>query len=175
MVENNLLIHELQLGEQLNECVHSKRRADFSLMLAMLVDDVREHSQFIVPKSMPALTQVTDESLRREFKLPDKAPLSIDDYEQISTYNQADLVAEKRMTELRLVNALQPKPLAFRNDNHHIESQVMSNTSLYCQRRHKEKSEAQLKQRLPFNAKGWLSDIQETIVKSSLINVHSTA
>ena len=32
----DVLLHELQLGEQLNESVVQTRRADFSLMLAML-------------------------------------------------------------------------------------------------------------------------------------------
>ena len=47
----NVLLHELQLGEQLNESVEQTRRADFSLMLAMLAEDVREQSQFLLPKT----------------------------------------------------------------------------------------------------------------------------
>jgi hypothetical protein len=70
------LLHELQLGEQLNECVHQSRRSDFSLMLAMLCDDVREQSQFILPKSAPIdgtstdIKEVNNKTLRKHFDLP---------------------------------------------------------------------------------------------------------
>ncbi|MFT6691223.1 MAG: hypothetical protein ACJAXH_001748, partial [Colwellia sp.] len=30
-LSNDILVHELQLGEQLNESVHHERRSDFSL------------------------------------------------------------------------------------------------------------------------------------------------
>ena len=50
ILPDNILLHELQLGEQLNDSVVQARRADFSLMLAMLAEDVREQSQFVLPK-----------------------------------------------------------------------------------------------------------------------------
>ena len=88
------LLHELQLGEQLNECVHQSRRSDFSLMLAMLCDDVREQSQFILPKMPPIdgtsteKSPVTDQVLRKHFDLPEAAPLGLKNIEQINQYNQ---------------------------------------------------------------------------------------
>ena len=167
----SLLIHELQLGEQLNECVHSERRSDFSLMLAMLVDDVREHSQFNVPQTQAIQTQITNKTLRKELQLPNEPPLAIKRAEEIAQFNQGVLLAKNRLAELHLCNALQPKPLAFRNDAKHIQQQVMNNTSLYCQHKHsKSQGEGALNKRQPFDAAGWLNGIEETIVKSALVN-----
>lgn len=171
MIENDLLIHELQLGEKLNESVHSERRSDFSLMLAMLVDDVREHSQFNVPQTEFTEVQTSNQTLRRSLQLPDAAPLALAPSEQVSQFNQAELVSENRLAELRLTNALHPKPLAFRDDAKHIQHQVMTNTSLYCQYKHESSNQENvLNKRLPFDAKGWLNGVQESIVKSPLLN-----
>jgi hypothetical protein len=169
-VENNILVHELQLGEQLNECVHNKRRSDFSLMLAMLADDVRSHSQFFVPKTESPEHVTTDDSLRKEFNLPPHEPLTITNLDRISDFNQAKLIAENRQLDLHLSNALMPKPLAFRNDAKHIVHDVITNTSLYCQQQYREDRYSSTEhQRLLFNAKSWLNIVQETIVKSPLL------
>ncbi|NQZ82566.1 MAG: hypothetical protein HRT52_16275 [Colwellia sp.] len=168
-VENNILVHELQLGEQLNECVHNKRRSDFSLMLAMLADDVRSHSQFLVPKTEQAEIVTTDDTLRKEFNLPPVEPLALTQLEKISDFNQANLIVEQRLADLHLSNAITPIPLAFRDDVLHITHDVIANTSLYCQQQYKQdKSSPKEQQRLAFNAKAWLNTIQETIVKSPL-------
>jgi len=168
-VENNILVHELQLGEQLNECVHNKRRSDFSLMLAMLADDVRSHSQFLVPKTVRAESVTSDDSLRKEFNLPPIEPLALTQLENISYFNQANLIVEKRLADLHLRNAMTQTPLAFRDDTLHIAHDVIANTSLYCQQQYKEdKSSPKEQQRLAFNAKAWLNTVQETIVKSPL-------
>jgi len=168
-VENKILVHELQLGEQLNECVHNKRRSAFSLMLAMLADDVRSHSQFLVPKTEQVESVTTDDSLRKEFNLPRNEPLSITSLDRINDFNQAKLIAENRQLDLRLSNALTPRPLGFRDNAKHIVHDVIANTSLYCQQQHKQdNSSSTEQQRLAFNAKSWLNTVQETIVKSPL-------
>ncbi len=169
-VENNILVHELQLGEQLNECVHNKRRSDFSLMLAMLADDVRSHSQFLVPKTEQAESVTTDDTLRKEFNLPPLEPLALTEFENIRSFNQANLIVEKRLADLHLCNAMTPTPLAFRDDAQHIAHDVIANTSLYCQQQYKDdKYSTKEQQRLAFNAKSWLNNVQETIVKSPLL------
>ena len=137
VVENNVLSHELQLGEQLNECIHSERRSDFSLMLAMLADDVREQSQFILPKTEDlADNTVSNSFLRKQFHLPAEAPLSLSDMKQLSQYNQAEIIEKKQFEYLHLMDVLQPKPLAFRNDGSHIETNIINNTSIHCQLKH---------------------------------------
>ncbi|NQY63661.1 MAG: hypothetical protein HRT38_07970 [Alteromonadaceae bacterium] len=178
VVENNLLIHELQLGEQLGECVHSKRRSDFSLMLAMLTDNVKEHSQFFVPETVQNPTETTDDLLRKEFNLPESAPLALKENEQLNHFDQSNLVQENRLTELHLLNALRPKALAFRDNIKHIAYDVLTNTSPYCQKKHLQEQQAlsqsaspviTLNERLSFDAKGWLNNVQDSIVKSLLV------
>jgi len=170
------LLHELQLGEQLNESVHQARRADFSLMLAMLCDDVREQSQFIVPQLIPQqnITEktLTASSLRKQFDLPEQAPLAITDLAQINNYNQAQDIVENSLTNIHLTDAIKPKPLAFRDDASHIANNVMSNTSLVCQAKHAQQDATiVLNKRLSMDAKGWLKNIQTSLVKSRLVEV----
>ena len=189
----NVLLHELQLGEQLNESVEQTRRADFSLMLAMLAEDVREQSQFLLPKS-PEKTAVelSNLALRKQFNLPDKAKLALTTPNEVNQFNQAHIIVDNDLANIHLTNAMMPKPLAFRDDKKHIESQVLENTSLFTQLKHKQAAEAcqaqlnqlpqnqldtrsnetdkPLSQSLNFNAKAWLDGIQQSLVKAPLLN-----
>lgn len=171
---SGILLHELQLGEQLNESVHQARRADFSLMLAMLCDDVREQSQFVLPKSelnSADLLEQNNEVLRQHFDLPEQAPLSLKSIEQISQYNQGQLVADNDLVSVQLSNALSPKPLAFRDDHHHIASNILGNTSLTCQEKHThQQPSAVLNKRMNMNVESWLKTVQTSLVKSSLVD-----
>ena len=173
-VDSQILVHELQLGEQLNESVHSARRADFSLLLAMLTDDVQSHSQFFLPKTTTDVKTTNDEILRKEFDLPEKAPLSLDENHTTLLFNQSELIQKNNLAQLHLSNVLSPKPLAFRDDKNHITQQVLSNTSLYCQKKfnqqklnHNVDSDSS---RLLFDAKGWLKAVHNTIVKAPLLD-----
>lgn len=169
-VEKNILVHELQLGEQLNKSVHDNRRSDFSLVLAMLTDDVLAHSQFSVPKTEVIHLESNDELLRKELNLPKLPRLSLENVESITEFNQANFIVENRIQDLHLTDALNPKPLSFRNDAKHILHNILSNTSLYCQHKYSNKEAKSVNnKRLAFNAKGWLDVIQETIIKSPLI------
>jgi transcriptional antiterminator len=172
-VDSQILVHELQLGEQLNESVHSDRRADFSLLLAMLTDDVQSHSQFSLPKTVSDVTNSNDATLRKEFELPEKAPLAIDENQSTSIFNQSELIQSNNLAELHLSNVLSPKPLAFRDDKKHITQQVLSNTSLYCQKKFSQQKVNNIESdnsRLSFDAKGWLKAVHHTIVKAPLLD-----
>ena len=189
----NVLLHELQLGEQLNESVEQTRRADFSLMLAMLAEDVREQSQFLLPKSEEeTAVELSNLALRKQFNLPDKAKLALTTPNEVNQFNQAHTIVDNDLANIHLTNAMMPKPLAFRDDNKHIESQVLENTSLFTQLKHKQAAEAcqahlnqlpqnqldttsietdkPLSQSLNFNAKAWLDGIQQSLVKAPLLN-----
>ena len=172
-LSNDILIHELQLGEQLNESVHSERRSDFSLMLAMLTNDVRAHSQFKLPRSETPEKITSTELLRKELQLPDEAPLALAEMVELSSFNQAELIEKQQLDHLRLANTLQPKPLAFRDDAKHIEQQVLANTSLYCQQKHEQQNLTQADKRADFNAKAWLNAVQSTIVKAPLMQAYA--
>lgn len=174
------LSHELQLGEKLNECVHQTRRADFSLMLAMLTEDVREHSQFSLPSPSSNIEpDLTDIALRKKFQLPDSAHLALKSMEEISSFNQASAIAANDLASIRLTNAISPMPLAFRDNKNHISSDVVSNTSVHCQVKLAQEAQSVhvqeedgsiLNQSLPFNVEGWLTGVQKSQVQSSMIN-----
>ncbi len=177
-VEFSPLLHELQLGEQLNECIHQSRRSDFSLMLAMLCDDVREQSQFILPQTSPIdgtsteKDQITNQVLRKHFDLPEEAPLSLKNIEQINQYNQAQIIVDNDLASLHLLNALTPNPLSFRDDDKYIPSDVLANTTLICQEKHSLKQDVDvINKPLKVHVEGWLKSIQTSLIKSSLVNI----
>lgn len=170
---NDILIHELQLGEQLGECVHNERRSDFSLLLAMLTDDVRVHSQFTLPKSEVIEKASSSEQLRQEFQLPDEAPLSLKSLESIDEFNQSELVSKSQLDCLRLNNVLNPKALSFRDNVKYIPTQVMSNTSLYCQQKHEKPNTVEPKIRSDFNVNAWLNTVKTAIVKEPLMDAYA--
>lgn len=167
-LEAKILSHELQLKEQLNECVHQKRRSDFALMLSMLSDDVRQQSQFILPESNNASPNVNNDVLRKRFELPDAQSLAIDEISQLDDFNQAQDVQQQRLTDIKLREALKPLPLAFRDNAKHIPTQVIENTSIHCQQRNKAPKQP-IAQKLDFDAMAWLNTVQNTIVKSQLL------
>lgn len=189
----SVLLHELQLGEQLNESVVQARRADFSLMLAMLTADVREQSQFLLPQAEETtVADVTNIALRKQFNLPDKAVLGLTSLDGVKQFNQVQSIVDNDLANIHLTNAMMPKPLAFRDDKNHIESLVLQNTSLFTQLKHTQAAELSkvhlnqlqeaqtnpslsdtdkpLSQPLNFNAKAWLDGIQQSLVKAPLLN-----
>jgi hypothetical protein len=180
----DVLLHELQLGEQLNESVVQTRRADFSLMLAMLAEDVREQSQFTLPKAQhPVASNVSNSALRKEFHLPDTAALGLSSMDEVDQFNQAQSVIDNDIANIRLQSAMTPNPLAFRDDRQHIATEVLQNTSLFCQLKHQQAQaiktagndgvqpvDQPLTKSLNFNAKAWLDSVQQSLVNAPLIN-----
>ncbi len=169
-LENNILINELQLGEQLGNCIHAERRADFSLMLAMLTDDVREHSQFSLPVVENKSETNVEQQLRAEFNLPAKSSLALEDSNDLTCFNQAQKIIDNQLASIQLESALTPQAIAFYDNAKRISTEVLTNTSLHCQTRHAN-SDLALAKRLKFNAKAWLDNIQTSVVNAPLISV----
>ncbi|WP_286235542.1 VC2046/SO_2500 family protein [Thalassotalea sediminis] len=165
---HNPLIEEAQLGQRLNESVRTPGHSDFSLMLAMLVEDVRMHSQFQLPHDDINEPEINDDKLRNHFSLPPKAPMALTDLTQISQYGQADLVEQGLLSSVHLSNALNEKAIAFRNDKRHIPSNIIENTNLYCQLKHKN-ADALPSKRKEFDAKSWIQSLQNTIVNAPIV------
>ncbi len=173
MVENHLVINEIQLGTQLNECVHSQRRSDFSLMLAMLTDDAREFSEFLLPEGKEQTNLPAENQLRKHFDLPKQAPLAIDELSEIDAFNQATLANNDNMAAIHLANVLQPKAIAFRDNAKYIEANIVNNTNLHCQKRYQRSLEQNENNspsvaKLSFNAKAWLKTVQQSIVTTQI-------
>ncbi len=188
ILPDNILLHELQLGEQLNDSVVQARRADFSLMLAMLAEDVREQSQFVLPK--PADVEPKNQSnqaLRAEFNLPKQAPLSLKSLQELNQFNQVKSIIDNDIAHIRLTNAISPKALSFRDDKNHIPTDILRNTSVCCQFKHQNRTMTKeeiacsetdndmiinrpINKPLSFDAKAWLDGIQQSLVKAPLVN-----
>lgn len=160
------LIEEAQLGTTLNRNVHSNKRSEFSLLLAMLTDDVRAFSQFNLPTHKTAEKTITDEQLRRTFMLPEKTELAIKALDDIDRYAQSSLANQGLLTTLKLQDCLQAKPIGFRDDKAHVPSAIMENTSLYCQLTHSKTAANKLPAKRNFDAVGFIKNVQETIVHS---------
>lgn len=181
-LKEQFLLHELQLGGQLGDSIHQARRADFSLMLSMLADDVREHSQFSLPQSDKNYnSKISNESLRKHFSLPNEKPLALRTMEELAGFNQGQSAVDEFAT-IRLLNALKPNALAFRDDVKHVPTQVMSNTSIACQLRHEEQSmeaaqrseqnklpSKPLSTPLSMQVNEWLKNIESSITKAPLV------
>ncbi|MBL4909328.1 MAG: hypothetical protein JKX78_04760 [Alteromonadaceae bacterium] len=190
--ENAVLFHELQLGSELNECIHNERRADFILLLAMLTEDVREHSQFFVPKTNVKERDYSDEALRKAFHLPNKAFLALQKSTDIEKLSQSKLIVDQQLATMHLQDALTPRPLAFRDDANYITSNILSDTNIHCQVKiqqkvyHEKKStkkelndkeqnskETSLNAAAFFNAKAWLDNIQNSLVNGSNVRLQT--
>lgn len=162
------LVEEAQLGSRLNEDVHSGQRADFALLLSMLNDDVRAHSQFTLPAVDIENPTTDDIKLRKQFNLPQSEPLAISSLEDIADFEQSALVASGELSQMHLENCLNRKALSFRNDAKHVQRNVIENTSLHCQLKHRNLTSKQ-PPRKAFDAKGFVSAIQQSLVSAPLI------
>jgi hypothetical protein len=167
VIENHLLVNELQLDNQLNQCIQTDRRADFALMLSMLTDDVRDAAEFQLPHLNEQSPKALSDNLRKHFSLPETQALAINKLSDIGHYSQAEIANDNRMLDIQLLDALKPLPLAFRDDKKHINTDIMGNTSVHCQQRVtqvKIGGEVQENKRLNFNAKDWLKTVQQSIL-----------
>jgi hypothetical protein len=172
VVENDLLIHEMQLGNKLSACVHEQRRQDFSLMLALLADDVREHSQFHLPSSMADVRLVDDKLLRQRFQLPEQAPLAIaadDDYQRMA---QAQLTQDTNLSDIKLMQALRPMPLAEFDDAKLIRPEVLGNTSKYCQRKYRQQSDNDLVEPMSMDVGLLLDTIKASAIEAKIAQLN---
>lgn len=169
-ISAKLLVEELQLGKQLSQSIQGNRRSDFSLLLAMLADDVRAHSQFSLPTSSNVQEKKSSSALRKYFDLPNETPLGLNSIDDIDKYGQAELINKNTLVSLHLSDCLQPKPLAFRDNKAFVNTDVLSNTSVYCQQQHLQPTEKN-RQKRRFDANNWLKNVQNTLVKAPLLAV----
>ncbi len=106
-IRNQMLVDEMQLGDRLNQDVHSADRADFALMLAMLSQDVTDHAEFD-----PATEQEkTEADLRAKFGLPP----AVKSYAEQSDFKRAseisDMFSSDGIHSVFLAHCLRDEPL----------------------------------------------------------------
>ena len=118
---------EAELGSGLNQSLNRGHRADFSYLLALLSDNVVEHSAFKDFHKSEA-TPVW----KPPFQLGAQVPLQSKRVE--FTQSPATLFTTSR-TQWRLHHALQPAGLHPVNNPQHIPAEVVANCAHYVQQR----------------------------------------
>lgn len=118
---------ELALGQRLNHAVEHGQRADFSYLLALLSDNVIEHSAFKLQraKTLPA-------TWKPPFAYGPSTPLQAS--QQDFANNPAAAFQQSR-TLWRLQYQLQPEGLHLVNDAKHVAAEVVANCAHYVQQR----------------------------------------
>ncbi|WP_413110449.1 VC2046/SO_2500 family protein [Thaumasiovibrio sp. DFM-14] len=126
------LINETQLGDRLNQSVSCGYRADFSLLLAMLSPDIREHE----PLDIHQDSLHCDAVLREQLELPAPQALHADD----SSYERGALEANAfhrgGLNAAHLQHYTSPSALThLPQDTHGFPEQVYHNLSGHQRRR----------------------------------------
>jgi hypothetical protein len=123
----DILVNELQLGNQLSKAVKQKRSSDFALLLAMMSHNVLDQAVFCLPGDSPAHIPVDEAQLRQQLGLAE--PRFFDAGEH--SVNQALLMGidlhTKGLTEVKLNGYLNPEPLAVVDDIKFIPSEIINN------------------------------------------------
>lgn len=103
------IISELNLGSGISHAVHQGRRADFSLMLALFSNDVRDNTpveQIVQPNTTEAL-------LRQRFELSEPQALRNDQSSYSISARQADNFHQGGLASAKLCHYLKPEVLAY--------------------------------------------------------------
>lgn len=120
------LINELTVGNGMNHAVHQRRRADFSLMLAMFSGDVRDNT----PVEHVEAPITTDDLLRQRFQLQAPQALRNDQSSYAMSENQASLFHASGLPSAKLSHYLTPDALTYLpEDTYNLPEEVYHNLS----------------------------------------------
>lgn len=126
------LINELQIGTGISQAVLHGRRADFSLMLALFSNDVRDTT----PVEAIEQVETTEDVLRQRFELQVPQTLRSDQSSYQISARQADLFHQGGLASAKLSHYLTPEVLAYLpEDTQDLPEEVYLNLSGH-ERRH---------------------------------------
>ncbi|UHJ59355.1 VC2046/SO_2500 family protein [Vibrio furnissii] len=126
------LINELQIGTGISQAVLHGRRADFSLMLALFSNDVRDTT----PVEAIEQVETTEDVLRQRFELQAPQMLRSDQSSYQISARQADLFHQGGLASAKLSHYLTPEVLAYLpEDTQDLPEEVYLNLSGH-ERRH---------------------------------------
>jgi hypothetical protein len=129
-----ILSNELQLGQQLNTSVVDDR-ANFSLLLALMSQDVQDQAQFHLESNKQQAVQ-SDSSLQDQFPVPTQQPLVSDLSGEVQSLEGGELANTHGLVAARLRHCLTPEPLSFElGKKHGIAADVFENMDLMTARR----------------------------------------
>ncbi|MDP2562475.1 VC2046/SO_2500 family protein [Psychrobium sp. 1_MG-2023] len=107
-----LLVGEIQLGQQLNNSIEQSQQADFALLLSMLSKDVCDQSQFHFKQQDQ--TETTEQiDLRKQFEMPQPQQLIGEEKDSAQSLSQTKIAAEEGLVAARLSHCIQPEPLCY--------------------------------------------------------------
>ncbi|QTG88921.1 hypothetical protein JTI77_01550 [Vibrio furnissii] len=126
------LINELQIGTGISQAVLHGHRADFSLMLALFSNDVRDTT----PVEAIEQVETTEDVLRQRFELQAPQTLRSDQSSYQISARQADLFHQGGLASAKLSHYLTPEVLAYLpEDTQDLPEEVYLNLSGH-ERRH---------------------------------------
>ncbi|MGB0894322.1 MAG: VC2046/SO_2500 family protein [Parashewanella sp.] len=125
------LINELDVGTSLNTATVSNRRRDFSLILSLMSQDVRDMAQFQLVEQPNENAQ-----LRKKFRLPKEQVLIADLSESPKSVTHAAAFQSQGLTAFRLNNSIQPEALVNRGKLGSQLKQVLENCDVHVARKH---------------------------------------
>ncbi|MCG6230588.1 VC2046/SO_2500 family protein [Vibrio furnissii] len=126
------LINELQIGTGISQAVLHGRRADFSLMLALFSNDVRDTT----PVEAIEQVETTEDVLRQRFELQAPQTLRSDQSSYQISARQAELFHQGGLASAKLSHYLTPEVLAYLpEDTQDLPEEVYLNLSGH-ERRH---------------------------------------
>lgn len=125
------LRHELQIDGVLNNSVHSHRRADFALMLAMMSDDVLDQVQFQLAEERTDIVVDEEKRLRKELNLPEKRCSLFSQTEKFDFHRKAECLKKGGVSAIKLADYLRPEAINLKDDFTTIDESVLENCSLH--------------------------------------------
>jgi len=122
-----ILVNEIQLGNRLGKAVSERRGGDFSLMLAMMSQNVLDHGEFCLPRDAVGAIEVDEQLLRQQLGLAPSTRYDIDENSAVDAILLGVDLHTEGMSEVKLKGYLTPEPLAMQDDANHIPSEVLAN------------------------------------------------
>ena len=148
MQVERVLKNELDIGVSLNKATASSHRSDFSLILSLMSQDVRDMAQFELNDKdnlrshfeLPeAQFELNDkDNLRSHFELPEDVPSEVNLSEGNEFNEHSDVFRNQNHTEFRLHQSLKPEPLVCRGSVSKAIQQALDNCDIHTINRYKQ-------------------------------------
>ena len=124
-------INELHFGSKVNSAVEQNRRADFSLLLAMFSEDVRETT----PIDILDTKSTSEEQLRIELNVPKLRLLASDQSSYLYASEITNQFHNGGLKSAQLQSELRPDALAYLAENsHNLGEEVYRSLSFHTKR-----------------------------------------
>ncbi|MCL1077546.1 queD-like protein [Parashewanella spongiae] len=126
------LINELDTGLSLNLATVSNRRSDFSLLLALMSQDIRDMAQFELEHSQADAEKL---KLRKKFKLPAEETLIADLSTQTLPVDHSATFQAQGVIEFRLQQNLKPEAIVSRGKYPADFTEAINNCDIHVSRK----------------------------------------